>query len=287
MNAINPPAQHDQYRGAVFAISGAASGIGKALAFELARAGCHLALCDKSAENLDKVKTELLERHPNNMVLTSVVDIAEPRDIQYWAENCKSVFGNINGLINNAGVSLSSSFESVDMNDFHWLMNINFWGVVNSTKAFLPFIKQSSWGQVVNISSLFGLISTPNNSSYNASKFAVRGFSESLSIELQISAPHVSVTCVHPGGVKTGIVSNGRDGAERIGATSALSFEERKQRFDRDLAKTTAQEAAATILHGMRKKQRRVLVGKDAKLLDKVQRFAPTRYQGLIVKLFG
>lgn len=279
--------QQDRFKGAVFAVSGAASGIGKALAFELADAGCELALCDKSADNLQSVKSELLDTYPHCVVHTFVVDVSDKHQVTQWAKECEDRFNKIHGLINNAGVSLSASFESLDMEDFHWVMNVNFWGVVYSTQAFLPLLKKSPWGQIINISSLFGLISTPNNSSYNASKFAVRGFSESLSIELQISAPHLSVTCVHPGGVKTGIVTNGKDGAARVGAASRLTKSQREKKFDEIYAKTTAQQAAAIIMAGIRKRQRRVLVGKDARFFDRIQRIAPVKYQNLMIKLFG
>ena len=277
----------DRFHGSVFALTGAASGIGRALAFELASAGCHLALCDKDPANLNAVRLEVVEEFPYCDITTHVLDVSDEHDVELWAHDCKAHFGEINGLINNAGVSLSASVESVDLKDFHWLMNINFWGVVHCTKAFLTLIKSASWGHIVNVSSLFGLIGTPNSAAYNASKFAVRGFSDSLSMELQISAPHVCVTCVHPGGVKTSIVDNGREGSQRVGSAASMTLEQRRARFNDKLARTSAQEAAATIMQAIIRKRTRILVGTDAKLLDKLQRYAPSKYQTLIVRLLG
>ena len=153
--------------------------------------------------------------------------------------------------------------------------------MVNGTKAFLPFLKQGSWGHVVNISSLFGLVSIPNQSAYNAAKFAVRGFSESLRIEMLLSNKSVQVSCVHPGGIKTNIANAGRF-KNQVGTQE--SAEKQKKEFNDHLARTTATQAANIIIQGINKNKPRILVGTDAKLMDIIQRFIPSGYQNLVAR---
>lgn len=270
----------------VIAITGAGSGIGHCLALECAKHGAQLAISDINEAALKTTKDKIIARYPDTKVLIHPIDVANKEAVYQWAEEVAEKFGRVNVIINNAGVALSVSAESMQYDDFEWLMKINFWGVVYGSKAFLPHLKSASWGHIVNISSLFGLISTPNNSAYNAAKFAVRGFSESLRIELMMSSKRVGVSCVHPGGIKTNIANFSRDGGNQIGLTARMSAQQRKQNFNDKMAKTTPQEAARIIVTGIIKKQPRILIGKDAKLLDIIQRFLPVKYQLIVARLF-
>ncbi len=266
---------------AVIAITGAGSGIGRALALQSAHLGARLALSDIGELSLQKTKSLIEKECGQAEVMCSVVNVAEKQQLVSWAQQVKDHYGEVNVIINNAGVALAASVEATEHEDFEWLMNINFWGVVNGTKAFLPFLKQASWGHVVNISSLFGLISIPNQSAYNAAKFAVRGFSESLRIEMLLSNKTVQVSCVHPGGIKTNIANSGRF-KNQVGTRD--SAEKQKKEFNDRLARTTAIQAADIIIKGINKNKPRILVGGDAKILDIIQRFIPSGYQSLIAR---
>ncbi len=196
------------FRGRVAAITGAGSGIGRALADALARRGAHLALSD--IDDVGLAETVARCEGFGVKVTAQHLDVADRDSVYAWAERVVSDHGRVNLIINNAGVALGSTVESMSYGDFEWLMNINFWGVVYGSKAFLPYLKLSGEGHIVNVSSVFGLISVPSQSAYNAAKFAVRGFSDSLGMELEIEGANVSVTTVHPGGVKTNIARNAR-----------------------------------------------------------------------------
>ncbi|HEX4938327.1 MAG TPA: SDR family NAD(P)-dependent oxidoreductase, partial [Candidatus Kapabacteria bacterium] len=197
-----------QFRGKVAAITGAGSGIGQALAIQLAQAGCDLALSDVNQVGLQDTVRQVSSTGVR--VHVQPLDVAN-RDAMYaWADTVVAVLGKVNLIFNNAGVALTETVEAMRYADFEWLMNINFWGVVHGTKAFLPHLKASGDGHVVNVSSVFGIIGVPTQSAYNAAKFAVRGFTESLREEMAIEGYPVNVTCVHPGGIKTNIVRSGR-----------------------------------------------------------------------------
>jgi short-subunit dehydrogenase len=190
----------------------------------------------------------------------------------------------VNLVFNNAGVGLSALLESVRHEDFEWLMSINFWGVVWGTQAFMPHLRASGEGHVVNMSSLFGLMAAPLTGCYNASKFAVRGYTEALRMELELMHAPVSATCVHPGGVRTSIARNARmdaGAAAEIGA----DFDAARREFDKMLNTTSARSAALQILRAVQRNQRRVLVGTDARLMDKVLRLLGTAYQPVLVAL--
>ena len=269
------------FYGKVAAITGAGSGIGQATAIALAEEGCHLALSDISETGLKDTVTRLRD-YPVE-VTTHVVDVGRREAVYQYADDCVKAHGLVNLIINNAGVGLGETVETMSYDNFEWLMNINFWGVVYGTKAFLPYLKQSGDGHIVNISSIFGIIGVPTQSAYNAAKFAVRGFTESLREELDIEGGNVSATCVHPGGVKTAIARNSRMGD--TGSMTPGSKEEIAELFER-IARTTPEQAASAILQGIRKNQRRVLIGADAALLDIGQRLMPTGYQRLLETLF-
>ena len=266
---------------AVVAITGAGSGIGRALAIQCSKLGAKLALSDISESQLNETQALILKESSQAKVLCTVVNVADKQQLLNWAQQAKDHYGEINVVINDAGVALAASVEATEHEDFQWLMDINFWGVVNGTKAFLPFLKEAGWGHVVNISSLFGLVSIPNQSAYNAAKFAVRGFSESLRIEMLLSNKSVQVSCVHPGGIKTNIANAGRF-KNQVGTQT--SPEKQKKEFNDHLARTTAIEAANIIIKGINKNKPRILVGADAKLMDIIQRFIPSGYQGLIAR---
>ncbi|MDF1722942.1 MAG: SDR family NAD(P)-dependent oxidoreductase [Alcanivorax sp.] len=269
------------FSGKVAAITGAGSGIGQATAIALAKEGCHLAISDISRESLDNT-IELLAGYPVD-ISTHVVDVSDREAVYKYAEDTVTTHGKVNLIMNNAGVGLGETVDKMSYENFEWLMNINFWGVVYGTKAFLPHLKQAGEGHIINISSVFGIISVPTQSAYNAAKFAVRGFTESLREELDIAGDPVSATCVHPGGVKTNIARNSRMGD--MGSMSIGDKEDVANMFEK-IAMTTPEAAAKTILKGVRKNQRRILVGGDAIMLDTTQRLIPTGYQRLLEVMF-
>jgi len=263
------------------AITGAGSGIGRALALQCAKLGAQLAISDINLEQLNETKSLILSAHPDTKVLCTQLDVAQQQDIVHWSQQVLEHYGQVNVIINNAGVALSASVEGTSKEDLEWLMNINFWGVVNGTRAFLPLLKKASWGHVVNVSSLFGLVSLPNQSAYNAAKYAVRGYTESLRTEMLTEKSDVQVSCVHPGGIKTNIANKARYSGQ-VGRS--VSVEKQKNLFNDSLARTTAEQAANIIIKGINKNKPRILVGPDAKFLDLLQRFLPSRYQKIVAK---
>ena len=261
----------------VAAVTGAGSGIGRALARELARRGVHLALAD--IDEVGLAETVALCEGSGVKVTSRRVDVADREAVYAWADQVVDEHGRINLVINNAGVSLSATVEAMTYEDFEWLMGINFWGVIYGTKAFLPHLKASGNGHIVNLSSVFGLVSVPSQSAYNAAKFAVRGFTDALRMELEIAGDPVSATTVHPGGVKTNIARNGRiDDSAR-----AISGGGSPDDFDR-IAMTTPDKAAKDILLAVEHDRRRVVVGADGKAIDLVSRLPTALYQWLLVK---
>ena len=265
------------FTGRVAAITGAGSGIGRALALALARQGAHLALGDIDAAGLAGTATQC--EKSGVRVTAHQLDVADRPAVYDWADSVVAEHGAVNLLVNNAGVALGATVESMSYEDFEWLMNIDFWGVVYGTKAFLPPLKQSGEGHIVNVSSVFGLISVPSQSAYNAAKFAVRGFSDTLRMELEIDGANVSVTTVHPGGVKTNIARNARmDPSVRNAADDP-------EAAVRDVERafiTSPQKAAAQILTAVRRNRRRALIGPDAKAIDFVARLPAALYQSML-----
>lgn len=260
-------------KGSAAAITGAASGIGRALALELAAGGCHVAIADRDEAGLAAVAAELATR--GRKVTTHRVDVSDPAQIQAFAQAATSAHPGLNIVVNNAGVALLGQFNEIDQAQFEWLMNINFWGVVHGTRAFLPHLERQPAAHIVNISSIFGIIAPSGQTAYCASKFAVRGFSESLRHEFWLNNSPVQLTVVHPGGIKTNIVRNMRTGAA---ITDNARRVESIERFDTEFAKTTSEVAAQTIIRGIEKNAPRVLIGNDAKFMDLLQRFRPGKY---------
>lgn len=263
------------FNGHVAAISGAGSGIGRALAQALAAQGCELALSDIDAKGL----AETCKSITNVKVVPTQLDVSQRRDVVAWAERARRAFGRCTMIFNNAGVAYGAEALDGDPEEIERVMNVNFWGVVYGCQAFVPLIEAAGGGHVVNISSLFGLIGFPGNAFYCASKFAVRGFTETLRLELDLVGSPVSVTCVHPGGIKTAIARNSRihESVRKIGVSPETGPAQMEQHF-----RTTPEEAAATILRGVRRKQARVLIGADAKLLDGMQRLMPGSYSKVL-----
>ena len=245
-------------RGAAAAVTGAAGGIGRALALELAARGCDLALADRDEAGLRAVAAEIAKAGPRKVTVHRV-DVGEPAEIAGFAQAAISAHPGLNIVVNNAGVALLGQFTEIDQAQFDWLMNINFWGVVHSTRAFLPHLAAQPEAHIVNLSSIFGIIAPPGQTAYAAAKFAVRGFSESLRHELQTANSPVRLTVVHPGGVATNIARNSRTGT---GVTDNAQRAEAIERFDK-VAKTTPQAAALRIIQGIEKNKPRILIGEE------------------------
>lgn len=258
-----------QLKGRVAVITGAASGIGRAAARHLAGEGCRLALSDVDLAGLEQLQAELQQQSAEVMI--ERVDVANPEAMLAFAANVAAHYGQVDIVINNAGVAYTDPVEKADLQHMHWLMNINFWGVVHGCRAFLPYLRQRPQASLVNISSIFAMVSYPTQAIYNASKAAVRGFSDALRIELDDSP--VVLTCVHPGGVKTNIVRNAR-----IGDLSRVADNAEDYAADFEtVAGSTPEQAAAAIVGAIKRKQIRLLIGADARVLDWLYRLAPTR----------
>jgi butyryl-CoA dehydrogenase len=267
------------FTGRVAAITGAGSGIGRALAVNLAARGAHLALCYIDEAGLSDTVTRC---ESYGVKITSQrVDVADRVAVEAWAERVVADHGKVNLVINNAGVALGATVESMRYEDFEWLMHINFWGVVYGTKAFLPHLKASGEGHVVNLSSVFGLISVPSQSAYNAAKFAVRGFTDTLRMELEIEGAPVSVTTIHPGGIKTNIAKNARIDDNLAEITG--DPEQARRDFERAFI-TSPEKAARQILAAVQRDRRRALIGPDAKVIDFVSRLPAVVYQTVLEK---
>lgn len=267
-----------EFTGKVVVITGAGSGIGRALAVNLARRGATLALSDKDPAGLADTADQV--RALGADVRSDHLDVTQREAVLEYADAVAAHFGTVNQIYNNAGIAYHGEFLKSEFKDIERIMDVDFWGVVNGTKAFLPHLIASGDGHVVNVSSLFGLLSMPGQSAYNAAKFAVRGFTESLRQEMLIAKHPVKVTCVHPGGIKTAIARNATAGPDEDLATVA-------EFFDRKLARTSPEDAAETIVNGVRKGRARVLIGADATLLDLWVRLVGSGYQRIVATIAG
>ncbi|MGY1875168.1 SDR family NAD(P)-dependent oxidoreductase [Nocardia gipuzkoensis] len=258
------------FKNKVCVITGAGSGIGRALAVNLARRGAKLALSDIDVEGLAETARRCEQLGAE--VKSDRVNVVEREAVILYADAVKAHFGTVHQVYNNAGIAHHGEVIRSEYKDFERVMDVDFWGVVNGTKAFLPMVIESGDGHIVNVSSLFGLIAIPGQSAYNAAKFAVRGFTESLRQEMLVARHPVKVTCVHPGGIKTAVARNATY-AEGIDSKSAASM------FDKKLAIHTPEMAAQTVTEGVRKGHGRVLIGWEAKLLDLFVRVTASGYQ--------
>lgn len=259
----------------VVVITGAGSGIGRALAFAASGYGAKLALCDVDEAGL----AETAELAGTSDVITARVDVSQRDQIEAFRDQTVDHYGHADLVINNAGVAVSQTIEDVSYEDFEWIMGINFWGVVYGSKAFIPTLKTRPEAGLVNISSVFGIISVPTQGTYNASKFAVRGFTEALRHEMADTKLHVM--CVHPGGIKTNIAKAAR---MYVGPDGSTDHKQSADQFDK-LARTTPEAAARKIYKDLANRKGRCLIGIDAQIIDKLQRGAPESYWKVVERL--
>jgi NAD(P)-dependent dehydrogenase (short-subunit alcohol dehydrogenase family) len=258
------------FDGKVIALTGAGSGIGRALALNLAEKGAVLALADKDGDGLAETK-RLLGNRPASV---TVLDVTDTDALVAWIEGAAAEFGHLDGIINNAGLTVVAPFAETPRGDFDRVMAVNFGAVVEGCRAAIPHLRRSKQAWLVNISSVFGMMGYPSQSAYNASKFAVRGLTEALYLELRQSDPHIAVIRVHPGGVKTNVAAN----AKRVGPTAEqYSAADVAAEFEK-AAKTTPEQAAAIIVEGMEKRAPRVLIGADARFIDWMTRLFPVTH---------
>ena len=260
----------------VVVITGAGSGIGRALALDLARRGSLLAISDVDEAGLAET-VEQAKAAGAREVRSDRLDVADRAAFATYADAVAEHFGRVNVIVNNAGVALAGNLEELTYEDLDWIVGVNFWGVVHGTKEFLPHLIASGDGHVVNLSSLFGLISMPGQSAYNATKYAVRGMTEALREEMLIAGHAVGVTAVHPGGIKTAIARNARVSASEDKAATA-------ELFDKKLARMTPEKAASVIVKGILANKARVLVGIDAHALHHFAKLTGSRYQDVVAR---
>lgn len=263
-----------QYTGKTAVITGAASGIGRALAIELADRGARVALSDVDSDGL--ARTEALCRGAE--VKTYLLDVADRNAVLAHASEVSHDFGSVHLVFNNAGVALGATVTEMEWDDLDWLMGVNFWGVVHGTKAFLPLLQASGDGHLVNVSSVFGFIGVPTQSAYNAAKFGVRGFTEALRQEMIMEKAPVTVHCVHPGGIRTNIARNAR-----VSESLGIDQDRQAQDFAR-IARTTPERAARIILRGIDRNRARILVGPDAYLFDAIPRVLGSGYMQIAAR---
>ncbi|WP_223631696.1 SDR family oxidoreductase [Corallococcus sp. EGB] len=266
-------AERMRLQGRTAVVTGAASGIGRAIAVCLARKGCHVALADVNEAGL--AETADLARTPEVRISQHRLDVSDKAAVEDFPAQVMAEHPGVDLLFNNAGVALGGTFEQVSAEDFEWLFNINFWGVVRLSRAFLPLLRKSDDARLVNLSSVFGLVAPPGQVAYAASKFAVRGFSEGLRHELE--GTNVGVTVVHPGGVATSIAASAR---VPTGAT-AEEVSRRRRSFQKML-RLPAEAAGAIIVRGVENRESRILVGKDAVALAMLARLFPVTYWKLL-----
>jgi NAD(P)-dependent dehydrogenase (short-subunit alcohol dehydrogenase family) len=259
--------------GKVAVVTGAASGIGRATAVALAREGARLAISDVDRAGLAETAARISAA--GGEAQTYLLDVSSREAVYAFAQDIEAQFGGADIVINNAGVAQVATVADLAYEDFEWVMNIDFWGMVYGTKAFLPQLQKKGGGHIVNVSSIFGLFSVPSQAAYNSAKFAIRGFTEALRHEMRGS--QIKVSCVHPGGIKTNIMRNARF----LQSVQMTVREEAASGFDR-LARTTPDQAAATIVNGIRKNKPRILIGIDARILDIIQRLLPASYGRLL-----
>jgi NAD(P)-dependent dehydrogenase (short-subunit alcohol dehydrogenase family) len=267
----------------VIAVTGAGSGIGRALALGLARRGATVVLADKDADGLAETRRQL-GNYPHS---AQAFDVTDRAALAAWVEGAVSEFGGLDGIINNAGLSVVAPFADCPRADFDRVMAVNFDAVVEGCRLALPHVKARAArlgsGWIVNISSVFGMMGYPTQSAYNASKYAVRGLTEALHLELQVTDPNISVIRVHPGGVGTNVARNSKVIAHMPGTPEGLDS---AAEFEKAV-RTTPDQAAETIIRGMEQRQHRVLIGPDARFIDWMVRLFPVNYWKRIGHFLG
>ncbi len=263
----------------VAVITGASSGIGRALAIRLGQEPvASIAIADIDEAGLNET-AKMLETF-GVRVSTHVVNVAELDSVIKLADDVQRQHGRVTHLVNNAGVGLIGTFEQLSLEDFEWLMSINFWGVVYGCKVFMPILREQESAHIINISSVFGLIAPPEQSAYCAAKFAVRGFTESLRHEL--AGSNISVSSVHPGGIKTNIARN-----SKVGTGAADEWKQQAAKFFDKVAKTPPDKAAEVIVKGIKNREPRILIGKDATAISLISRLFPRSYLAILERLAG
>jgi NAD(P)-dependent dehydrogenase (short-subunit alcohol dehydrogenase family) len=267
------------FEGKAIAVTGAGSGIGRALALALAQRGAKLALADKDAEGLAETTRQL----GNYPVWTRAFDVTDHAALKDFVTGAAAEYGGLDGIVNNAGLSVVAPFADCPRADFDRVMAVNFDAVVEGTRLALPYLKARGSGWIVNISSVFGMMGYPTQSAYNASKFAVRGFTEALHLELSATDPGICVIRVHPGGIKTNVARNAKVIAMMPGTPNALDS---AAEFEK-AARTTPEEAAEVIVKGMERRRHRVLIGPDARMIDWMVRLFPVGYWKRIGAFLG
>ncbi len=266
------------FKDKVVVVTGVGSGIGRALAKHFDTLGAKLALNDYDKASLEDTVSSLSQDPYREQF-----DVADKDAFYQFAENVYNHFGKVDCMINNAGVALSAvSTEELKYSDFDWIMGINFWGMVYGTKAFLPYIKEQPEGSVTNVSSIFGITGIAYQTAYCTTKFAIRGFTESLRMEMHNEAPHVVISSVHPGGIKTNIARSSKT-AEGQDEAQQEEFDKMMEEIDKAFI-TSPEKAAETIINGILKKKERILIGPDAKRADRIVRLFPTKYTDIILK---
>ncbi len=266
-------------KGKVAVVTGAGSGIGEATAIQLAKEGCQLAISDVNPISLETTRLKIDSLGVK--VSAKILNVANKQDFFEYADEVFNEFGQVNLVINNAGVAVSATIENTTLDDFEWLMGINFWGMVYGTKAFLPYLKKSGDGHIANVSSIFGFMAPAESGAYNCSKFAIRGFNETLRMELDLENCGVSCSSIHPGLIKTNIVLSTRYDESRLEKMGG-SEQEAQDRFTK-FAFTSAEKAAIVIVKGIKKNKMRILIGPDAVFVDWMTRLFPLMWRKLAV----
>lgn len=260
----------------VIVVTGAGSGIGRSLAIQLNKLGAKLALNDFNKDTLQET-IGMLDGDQSS-IFSKVFDVSKREEFYQFADEVVQHFGHTDGIINNAGVALGAvSTEELDYKDFEWIFGINFWGMVYGTKAFLPHIAKRTEGTITNVSSIFGIMGVGYQTAYCSTKFAIRGFTESLRMEMHLDHPHIIVSSIHPGGIQTNIARSSRP------VNGQTQNDQIADEFEKGFI-TSADEAATCILEGLQKKKERILIGKDARQADRIVRFFPSKYTDIVMK---
>ena len=273
------------FRDKVAVMTGAGSGMGRYLAILLAKDGADVCVCDVNEETLNET-VEMLRKY-NVSVSSQILDVSDKESVEALPKKVIDQHGKVDLVFNNAGVTTGSHFKDMDEDNWDWVMGINFNGVVNSTRAFIPHMINNTEAAIVNTSSIFGMVAVPGQTVYHATKFAVRGFTESLALEMRETNPNLQIHCVHPGHIGTNIAATARMNEEDFNRDEGT----RDSIFTRNAPKTQKEmgdlfreggmhpsKAAEIILNGVKKNKSRIFIGLDAKLLDMSQRWFPRKY---------